>query len=210
MSLFLHKKHSQNLSVFVWKISEKLSFFSESLTEQEKQELSQIPNPNKQLEFVAVRHLARIVCEENLGIVYQGISKDENGKPYFYEISYEISISHCLPYVAIALHPSQSVGVDIEKEQEKLLRVAPRVFSEKEMIFCKNDLRKTCILWSSKEALYKIYAKKGLTFQTDLLVENFDDLTKPIQAKIQTDTYLQSCHLYHHELEQGVHLCYGF
>lgn len=209
MPLFLQKKHPHLLSLFVWKVSEEFSFFFDFLLEQEKQELPQILHPNKQKEFVALRHLARIICEEYLGFTYQGIKKDENGKPYFHKISYEISISHCLPYIAIALHPSQSVGVDIEQEQEKLLRVAPRVFSQEEITFCEGDLRKTCILWSCKEALYKIYAKKGLTFQTDLLVDNFEDLKKPIKTKIQTNTYQQNCELYHYELEKGVHLCYG-
>lgn len=209
MPLFLQKEAPQALSLFVWKATEETSFFVDFLLEPEKQEFLLISHPNKQKEFAAVRYMAQLICKENFGLAYQGIKKDENGKPYFYGISYEISISHCLPYVAIALHASQSVGVDIEKEQEKLLRVAPRVFSEMEINFCKDNLRKTCILWSCKETLYKIYAKKGLIFQTDLLIENFDDLTKPIQAKIQTHTYLQNCQLYHCELEQGIHLCYG-
>ncbi|GAB4134225.1 MAG: hypothetical protein OHK0045_23330 [Raineya sp.] len=193
----------------MWKIQEDISFFLNFLTEQEKQSFHHISHPNKQVEFAAVRYLARIVCENFLHLSYEGIEKNENGKPFLKEVLYEISVSHCLPYVAIALHPSQSVGVDVEREQAKLLKVAPRVFSEKELLFCNNSLQKTCIVWSCKETLYKIYAKKGLSFQTDLIVNAFDELHQTIQSKIQTAHYQKICQLYHYELEKGVHLCYG-
>lgn len=209
MPLFLQKIYPQNLACFVWKVSEELGFFVDALLEEERQELSQIVQPTKQIEFTAVRYLARIVCDKVLCLPYRGIGKDANGKPFFKEITYEISISHCLPYVGIALHPSQSVGIDIEQEQNKLLKIAPRVLSAQEMHFCQNNLQKHCIVWCCKEALYKIYAKKGLTFRTDLLVTDFEGSAEVIKAQIKTNTYHQNCLLYHSELEKGVHLCCG-
>ena len=179
------------------------------MLQEEKSYLSNISQSKKQLEFAAARHLAQLVCKDFVSSPYKGIGKDENGKPSLRGISYEISISHCLPYVAMALHESKSVGVDIEQEQSKLLKVAPRVFSAGESLFCGESLRKACIIWACKEALYKIYAKKGLTFQTDLLIDAFGEEEKSIQAKICTAHYQQNYLLYHEELADGIHLCCG-
>lgn len=209
MPLFLVKKYPQNLTVFVWEVKENTYFFEKHLLQEEKRQLSDLPLTNKQLEFAAVRHLAQFVCQDFLSSPYKGIEKDANGKPFFQDISYEISISHCLPYVAIALHESKSVGIDIEREQTKILKVAPRVFSEKEIAFCRESIRKACIIWACKEALYKIYAKKGLTFQTDLLVNDFEDDAETIQAEIRKNEHQQGCLLYHEELISGIHLCCG-
>jgi len=209
LPLFLQKEYPRHLSLYVWKIEEQLPFFEKFLLEEEKKQLFAITQHHKKLEFAAARYLAYLICQKFLLCPYKGIDKDKNGKPFLRDISYEISISHCFPYVAIALHKSQSVGVDIEQEQEKLLRVAPRVFSQEEVLLCGESLRKACIIWACKETLYKIYAKKGLIFQTDLLVSNFQESDKAIQAKICTTHYQQNYLLHHEELAAGIHLCCG-
>jgi len=206
----LQKQYPENLHLFVWKAAEDISFLENFLLESEKKEFEAISHLNKQIEFAVVRHLAQLICKETLFCPYKGIDKDPYGKPFLAGIACEISISHCLPYVAIALHPSQSVGVDIEREQNKILQVAPRIFSKEEMYFCDASLRKACIVWCCKEALFKIYAKKGLTFQKDLLIDDFKNLETCISAKIQMTNYQQICQLYHLELEKDIHLCCGF
>jgi 4'-phosphopantetheinyl transferase EntD len=75
--------------------------------------------------------------------------------------------------VAVQLDSNKSVGIDIEQPTEKLLRIAPRVLSMEELENAGSDIRKHCVYWCAKEALYKVYGKRGLHFADQLLVEPF-------------------------------------
>jgi 4'-phosphopantetheinyl transferase EntD len=83
--------------------------------------------------------------------------------------NYNISISHTHDYVAIALHPTRRVGIDIETIQERALRIAPRFMSESELAQLPPEeellpdgtaSRAIAIhmTWSIKEAVYKIHS----------------------------------------------------
>jgi phosphopantetheinyl transferase len=66
------------------------------------------------------------------------------------------------------------VGIDLEQPKEKLLKVAPRVLSNEELIDAGTDIVKHCIYWCAKEALYKLDGKGGLHFSTQLLIKPFE------------------------------------
>jgi phosphopantetheinyl transferase len=110
---------------------------------------------------------------EQNDLPYSGIHKDEFGKPFLRELTHHISLSHAYPYVAVQLDSNKSVGIDIEQPTEKLLRIAPRVLSMEELENAGSDIRKHCVYWCAKEALYKVYGKRGLHFADQLLVEPF-------------------------------------
>lgn len=129
--------------------------------------------PSKRLEFLAGRALIKTLVEKTGGD-YKGIRKDEQGKPYLKDSTHEISLSHSSPYVAAQIHPWTSVGIDIEQPKEKLLRVAPRVLSEGEEKDAGADIVKHCVYWCAKEAMYKIYGKRGLHFNSQLNLDPFE------------------------------------
>ncbi|HZY78921.1 MAG TPA: 4'-phosphopantetheinyl transferase superfamily protein [Cyclobacteriaceae bacterium] len=153
----------------LWEITEpeqELAFISmESVPED-------IVAPAKRLEFLAGRALIKTLVEK-IGGDYTGIRKDEQGKPYLKDSKHEISLSHSSPYVAAQIHPSTSVGIDIEQPKEKLLRVAPRILSEGEEKDAGDDIVKHCVYWCAKEAMYKIYGKRGLHFNSQLNLDPF-------------------------------------
>lgn len=104
-----------------------------------------------------------------------------NGAPF--TNTHNISISHTLNYVAIALHPTRRVGVDIELIKERALRVAPRFLNECEMAQLPHDslllpdgtsARATAIhmAWSVKEAVYKLYST-AVDFRNDIHLSPF-------------------------------------
>ncbi len=129
--------------------------------------------PSKRREFLAGRALVKTLAEK-VGVEYSGIRKDEQGKPFLKDQTHEISLSHSSPYVAAQIHPSHAVGIDIEQPKEKLLRVAPRVLSPSEESDAGNDVVKHCVYWCAKEAMYKLYGKRGLHFNTQLNVNPFE------------------------------------
>lgn len=142
--------------------------------------------PAKRKEFLAGRALIKVLFEKTGG-EYVGLRKDEQGKPYLKSHPHEISLSHSSPYVAAQIHPTSAVGIDIEQPKEKLLRVAPRVLSSAEEKDAGEDIIKHCIYWCAKEAMYKIYGKRGLHFNSQLNLDPFvlkksGDLTGYIRA----------------------------
>jgi 4'-phosphopantetheinyl transferase len=128
--------------------------------------------PRKRMEWLAGRALLKQLATES-GLQYQGIVKDEFGKPFLKDINYQISISNSFPYVAAQIHPSQSVGIDLEQPRPKLFNVMKRVLTEGEWNDGANNLKKLCIYWCAKEALYKIYGKRSLIFNEHILVKPF-------------------------------------
>lgn len=154
----------------LWEITEteeELSFISmESCPDD-------IVAPSKRHEFLAGRALIKTLVEK-IGSEYTGIRKDQQGKPYLKDTRHEISLSHSSPYVAAQIHPNTPVGIDIEQPKEKLLRVAPRVLSNTEEEDAGVDIIKHCVYWCAKEAMYKIYGKRGLHFNSQLNLDPFE------------------------------------
>ena len=133
---------------------------------------SEIISAQKKLEWLAGRMLIRTLVEHS-GLDYHGLRKDEFGKPFLKEHTHHISLTHSFPYVAAQIDVGQSVGIDLEQPKEKLLRVAHRVMADYELIDAGQDILKHCVYWCAKEALYKVYGKRGLIFSNHLNIEPF-------------------------------------
>ena len=155
----------------IWKIDED----EQSLLDQVKdyESISEaITHPQKRLEFIAGRVLARNLLEA-LGKPFQGVTKDVFGKPFFKENTFQLSLSHSFPYVAALTDIGKSVGIDLEQIKSKLLKIGPRVLHPSELYDAWNDETKHCVYWCAKEAMVKIYGKKDLLFSEHLLVNPF-------------------------------------
>ena len=132
----------------------------------------EITNSQKRLEWLASRALIKSMLE-NTGLDYNGLRKDEFGKPFLKKHNHHISLSHSYPYVAAQLDRLQSVGIDLEQPKEKLKPIADRVFSREEVMGAGEDITKLCIYWCAKESLYKLYGKRNLLFTDHLRVMPF-------------------------------------
>lgn len=134
---------------------------------------SEMIAPHKRLEYLAGRSLIRDLVEQ-FNDPYNGLRKDNHGKPFLKDLNSEISLSHSYPYVAAQIHPTISVGIDIEQPKEKLLKIASRVLSKDEEIDAGDQIDKHCIYWCAKEAMYKIHGKRGLHFSHQLNLDPFE------------------------------------
>ena len=126
----------------------------------------------KRLEWMAGRILIRTLVEK-AGLTYKGLYKDEFGKPFLIDHLHSISLSHSYPHVAAQIDRKHPVGIDVEQPKEKLLKIAHRVLSKTEETDAGNNIQKNCVYWCAKEALYKIYGKRGLSFSEHLSVHPF-------------------------------------
>lgn len=146
-----------------------------------------IVSPLKRLEWICGRLLLQHLVNSS-GLQYQGVLKDEYGKPFLKNTDYHISLSHSYPYVAAQFHYGSSVGIDIEQPKEKLLKIAPRILDKDELENAGTDIVKHCIYWCAKEALYKVYGRRGLLFTRHLHLKPFE-LTEAgdLQGWIETN-----------------------
>ena len=144
------------------------------LTAPELEELAAIRHPTQRVEWLACR---AAVCElvEAQGLTYAGLHKDEFGKPYLIGAPWHISLSHTGGWAAVVLHRSRPVGIDIEPIRDQFRRVVPRVLSENELVHAAGDPGRLAVYWCAKEALYKLYGRRQLTFREHLYIEPFAD-----------------------------------
>jgi len=135
--------------IWIWKINESSDALS-ILTDQK----TDVENENKKKEFYASRVLIEKMCEE-LNILFEGIRKDNNGKPHLIKSKYHISISHKFPYVSVIFN-TKKCGIDIERIDEKVKKIRSKFLSEKEDLVVGENLKKLVEYWSMKETAYKV------------------------------------------------------
>lgn len=158
----------------VWEITETLEelYGISKLTEREEAEYAAIKHEIKKKEYLAGRLAIKAIVEEGKAS-FAGVIKDDCGKPFLSGQKSHISLSHSFPYAGAILHAQRSVGMDIEKPQGKLLKIAHRFLSEEERLAAADEQKKLCVYWCAKETLYKIYGRKQVTFNKNLMVEPF-------------------------------------
>lgn len=131
-----------------------------------------ITNQHKRLEWAAAHSLVKTLMDK-LGLTFQGITKNEFGKPFPIGCGYQLSLSHSFPYAAAYLHPLTSVGIDLEQPTPKLLKIASRIHAGEELQDAGTDPEKHCIYWCAKEVMVKVYGKKDLIFSENLRILPF-------------------------------------
>jgi len=144
----------------------------------------------RRYEWLTTRWLVQQVFNEATTISYH-----ENGKPEINKGAMAISISHCKELVAIAINKTgKAIGVDCETVESRILKIKHKFASQKELAqITKNELENLSLLWSAKEALYKLYAKGGIDFNVHLEVNDFDFCSEGgiFTGTISKDTIVQ-------------------
>ncbi|MGC3948527.1 MAG: 4'-phosphopantetheinyl transferase superfamily protein [Chryseolinea sp.] len=155
----------------LWRVRE-----DEESLRQKLQSVEQFPeniaHASKRVEWLAGRVLLTTLFDA-LSIPFQGITKNDFGKPFPTGSDHHLSISHSFPFVAALVDKKGPAGIDLEQPKVKLFRVAHRIFHREELKDAGNDLIKHCVYWCAKETLVKIYGKKDLTFAEHLLIDAF-------------------------------------
>ena len=144
------------------------------LTPSEQDDLGTIRHPAQRIEWLACRVAVRQLVERQ-GLAYAGLQKDDYGKPHLIGRLGQVSLSHTGGWAAAVWHRSRPVGIDVEPVREQFRRVVPRVLSADEIAHANGDPGRLATYWCAKEALYKVYGKRNLTFREHLYVEPFAD-----------------------------------
>lgn len=200
MALVLNKSIANDCYFMVWKLEESADFYKNNLGEVnwKIEEYLQISHPHKQIEWLASRFLAKKLAE-SLNINYWGLIKDAYNKPYLQDSHHHLSISHTATHVATAIHLHKPIGIDLEKVTERLHIIKHKFLTESERSQTNDKIEILCIFWSAKESLYKLYGKRGVHFQKELLIMNFSILKPTFKGKIAIENfeYLADIHYFH-------------
>jgi 4'-phosphopantetheinyl transferase len=137
-----------------------------------QEEYEKITHPRRKREWLAARLTLKTLLAK-LGHEYTGLQKDAQGRPYLVNNSLHLSIAHCYPFAFVAVDQQRAIGIDIQLLCQKLQAVKEKFLNHKEMRESNNDLEKLCIYWCAKEAIYKAYGGKGLSFKRDISVNKF-------------------------------------
>ncbi|MBT0606897.1 4'-phosphopantetheinyl transferase family protein [Aequorivita echinoideorum] len=160
-----------NTKVFIWKIEEPFESLSEGmdLTSNCAARVSNMKSDLHRRGFMSIRHLLDLGGYTDHDLYY-----DENGKPHLKDQKH-ISITHSFNFSAIIISDVE-VGIDIEKQRNKILKIAHKFTPIEEYRTIANEdamIRKLTIVWCAKESLYKSFAEKGVSFLENIYVEEF-------------------------------------
>ena len=172
MALYKTLTVNKATKVLIWKIEESISKLQEGivLSENSTTRLNAMKSQLHQRGFLSIRHLLKEVGYTDADLIY-----DEFGKPHLKNGKF-ISITHSFTFTAIIVSDKFHVGVDIEKQRDKILKIAHKFtpFEEYKTIANVDALiSKLTIVWGAKESLYKIYGKKKLLFLHHIYIEDF-------------------------------------
>jgi phosphopantetheinyl transferase len=172
MALYKRITVNTNTKVLIWKIEESIEelFSGISLKAASNDRLQSMRSEIHQKGFLSIRHLLKEAGYSDTDLYY-----DEYGKPHLHDGNY-ISITHSFTFTAVIISKDGPVGIDIEKQRDKIVKIAHKFtpFEEYKTIANHEALvSKLTIVWGGKESLYKIYGKKKLLFLHHIYIEDF-------------------------------------
>ncbi len=162
-----------DLQAFIWKIEEPEAWLSKGieLTPHCQQRYEGMRSELHRRGFLSIRHLMAEAGYTDADLFYDG-----NGKPHLRDGTH-ISITHSFEFTGIILSREREVGIDIEKQRDKILRIAHRFTPMRDYHNVANEealVRKLTIVWGIKESLYKIMGIPGISFLNHIVIDDFD------------------------------------
>ncbi|WP_345950561.1 4'-phosphopantetheinyl transferase superfamily protein [Mucilaginibacter sp. PAMB04274] len=174
MAIAFRKQVDADTEIALWRIEEDADtlYHKLQLNEQEKAYVDQLANGKRHLHWLGTRVLLRTMLNTTN---YIDCRIDTHGKPYLYDMPYHISLSHSFDYAAVMISKSRPVGIDIEQIKQKVERIAPKFLRHEEQaaIDADNKIAHLYVCWCAKEAIYKCYGQKEVSFLDNIALERF-------------------------------------
>ncbi|TDE11387.1 4'-phosphopantetheinyl transferase family protein [Dyadobacter psychrotolerans] len=171
MSTAYIKTPTENSILGLWHINESVQELLASLrlSENERHTFESKKNDARKKEWLACRNLLKAMTAGDLEIKY-----DSNGRPYFDDKVFEISISHSAEYACVYLNNKKPVGVDIQKIKPAISTGSDFFLSQEENKWVdKEDNLMLHIIWSGKESAFKYCGIMDLDLKKDIHISNF-------------------------------------
>ena len=186
--------------VLIWKIEESLEDLTVGieLTEPNQKRVDAMKSILHQQGFMSIRQLLKLAGYLDADVFY-----DEFGKPYLKDNNY-LSISHSITFTAIIISEKKPVGIDVEKQRDKIVKIAHKFTPIEEYKTIANHealVSKLTIVWGAKESLYKIYGKKKLQFIHHIYIEDFSFIDTKTTGVIKYEGHVSTHSIHFLEFE---------
>jgi phosphopantetheinyl transferase len=200
MPLFKSINVNSTTKVLIWKIEESFEdlSFGIDLTKNSQERVDSMKSELHQRGFLSVRHLLKEVGYSDADLFY-----DEFGKPHLKDGKH-ISITHSFTFSGIIISDESPVGIDIEKQRDKILKIAHKFTPIQEYRTIANTealISKLTIVWGAKESLYKIFGKKQLRFLENIYIDDFKFADQKTSGRISFQGYTSSHQVHFLEFE---------
>ena len=174
---------SHDTYVKLWKIEEAADFFQKFPA---SWAMPSIHVAQKSLESLAARYCLWELMK-SLNLANLVMHQDYRQRPFLNHPIWHISITHSYPFAAACISKKPFTGIDLEKKDRNVQKIAPRFLNPTELELCKDDALKLTLAWSAKESIYKAWKQPGLSFQKAIELQFNSDL---LSAKVnQEDSF---------------------
>jgi 4'-phosphopantetheinyl transferase len=174
MAIAYRQQVDDDTEFAIWKIEEEaVELYGQlQLDQHEQAYYEQLGIGKRKLHWLSTRVLLRKML---LTEAYIDLKVDTHGKPYLVNVPYHISLSHSFDYAAVMISKTQPVGIDIEHVKDKVERIAHKFMKAEELAFIEetNKIDQLYVCWCAKEAVYKCYGQKEVSFVNNILLEPF-------------------------------------
>ncbi len=124
---------------------------------------------SRKKQWLAYRVLIRsMLSPEEFPVEY-----DDSGKPYLAGAKIHISVTHSGDLAGVIISSEGLVGIDLEEIRGRIEKVRERFLSPEELGGVGSDLNHAVLTtaWCAKEALYKLFGKRGLDFRKNIRLD---------------------------------------
>lgn len=199
--------------ILVWKITESYEKLLREVQLNEKSllRLNGMKSQLHQRAFLSVRKLLQEAGYSDFDLQY-----DESGKPHLnpnncYTEPVEVSISHSNNFSTLIIS-NQKVGIDIEMQRDKIIRIADKFVNNKESLRLGDTntldyIKKLTVKWGAKEAIFKIRNESGISFKDHIWVNSFEIRDQKTIATLEMENVKQQFSIYFEEFENFTLVC---
>ena len=177
MPIFYQHTINAVTKLAIWHIEEDEAFFLASIPLEKE-----ITHPHKRLQHLAGRYLLRFLFPD---FPNQEILIASTKKPFLPYEQYHFSISHCGDFAAAIVSKIERVGIDIEIETDKVVKIAHKFLNNNEQLQIDNwqlnilpstnNYQLPTLFWSTKETIFKWWGNGAVDFKAhiQLSINNF-------------------------------------
>jgi 4'-phosphopantetheinyl transferase len=170
MPLCIDRILPQDARLLVWNLSETEGAMEMFIEEEEKLSIQrQFRLEERRKQKMAMACLSKLA----LGSQYAEIQYNKLGKPLLPDKTGHVSFSHCAEYVGLLYHPCRPIGLDLEKLDGRAARIYSRFTNRMELGWAdlSSDSWHSTLIWSVKEAIFKLIGGGGILFREMITVE---------------------------------------
>lgn len=139
---------------------------------------SRFQNDKRRREHLAWRRVVRNELGRGVTIDYNEVGAPIVDKPNTY-----ISVAHGGESVAVAI-ADEPVGVDIESLDRNYARIKSRFMTPAEESLSTME-EWPAVVWTAKEAIYKLYGKREVDLTEDIHITAFDTRSMTLTAEVR-------------------------